>query len=132
VWNYSCQGIGQLRSALPLVLEHETNGLSALMRELVGEMAERLRTLDDYLRRHDQRIAAKSVRRFTKRRTWSSWNGLLRIGGHWLVDVKPTDEWAPSSQRALLSHPPSILNAAMRQLVRMPAALPYVTRIEPA
>jgi hypothetical protein len=27
------------------------------MRELVGEMAERLRTLDDYIRRHDQRIA---------------------------------------------------------------------------
>jgi hypothetical protein len=27
------------------------------MRELVGEMAERLRTLDDYLRSHDRRIA---------------------------------------------------------------------------
>ncbi len=51
------KAIGRLRAALPLVLEDETNGLSALMREVVGEMAERLRTLDDYLRRHDQRIA---------------------------------------------------------------------------
>jgi transposase len=51
------KAIGRLRAALPLILENETNGLSALMRELVGEMAARLRTLDDYLRRHDQRIA---------------------------------------------------------------------------
>lgn len=51
------KAIGRLRAALPLILENETNDLSALMRELVGEMAERLRTLDDNLRRHDQRIA---------------------------------------------------------------------------
>jgi len=51
------KAIGRLRAALPVVLADETNGLSALMRELIGQMAERLRTSDDYIRRHDQRIA---------------------------------------------------------------------------
>jgi len=65
---------GRLRAALPLVLEDETNGLSALMRELVGEMAERLRTLDDYTRRRDQRIA----RLFQKDERWQR---LVKVEG---------------------------------------------------
>jgi transposase len=51
------KAIGRLRAALPLILEDESNGLSGLMRELMGEMAERLRVLDDQIQRHDQRIA---------------------------------------------------------------------------
>ena len=51
------RAITRLRAALPLILEDESNRLSALMRELLSEMAERLRTLDDHLRQYDQRIA---------------------------------------------------------------------------
>jgi transposase len=41
------KAIGRLRAAVPRILEDQTNGLSALMRELVAEMAERLRGLDE-------------------------------------------------------------------------------------
>jgi transposase len=51
------QAIARLRATLPVILEDESNRLSALMRELLGEMAERLRMLDDRLRQYDQRIA---------------------------------------------------------------------------
>ena len=51
------QAIARLRAALPLMLEDQSNRLSALMREVLGEMAERLRMLDDRLRQYDQRIA---------------------------------------------------------------------------
>src|SRR6266446_884384 len=51
------QAIARLRAALPVILEDEGNRLSALMRELLGELAERLRMLDDRLRQYDQRIA---------------------------------------------------------------------------
>jgi transposase len=51
------KAIGRLRAAVPRILEDQTSGLSALMRELVAEMAERLRGLDEQIRRHDQRIA---------------------------------------------------------------------------
>ena len=51
------QAIARLRAALPEILEDESNRLSALMRELLGEMAERLRMLDERLRQYDQRIA---------------------------------------------------------------------------
>jgi transposase len=51
------QAIARLRAALPVILEDQSNRLSALMRELLGEMAERLRMLDDRLRQYDQRIA---------------------------------------------------------------------------
>jgi transposase len=54
---FPLEPITRLRSALPLILEDESNRLSALMRELLGEMAERLRLLDDCLRQYDQRIA---------------------------------------------------------------------------
>ncbi|HKN20826.1 MAG TPA: IS110 family transposase [Terracidiphilus sp.] len=50
------QAIARLRRALPLILEDVSNGLSGVMRELLGEMAERLRMLDDCLRPYDQRI----------------------------------------------------------------------------
>ena len=50
------QAIARLRRALPLILEDASNGLSGVMRELLGEMAERLRMLDDCLRQYDQRI----------------------------------------------------------------------------
>ncbi len=50
------QAIARLRRALPLILEDESNRLSALMRELLGEMAERLRMLDDRLRPYEERI----------------------------------------------------------------------------
>src|ERR1700674_1795195 len=51
------QAIARLRAALPVILEDQSNRLSALMRELLGEMAERLRMFDDRLRQYDQRIA---------------------------------------------------------------------------
>ena len=51
------KAIARLRAAVPVILEDQTNGLSGLMRELVGEMAERLRGLDEQIRCHDQRIA---------------------------------------------------------------------------
>ena len=50
------QAIARLRAALPVILEDQSNRLSALMRELLGEMAERLRMLDDRLRQYDRRI----------------------------------------------------------------------------
>jgi transposase len=50
------QAIARLRPALPLILEDQSNRLSGLLRELLGEMAERLRLLDDRLRQYDQRI----------------------------------------------------------------------------
>jgi transposase len=51
------QAIARQRAALPVVLEDQSNRLSWLMRELLGEMAERLRLLDDRLRQYDQRVA---------------------------------------------------------------------------
>jgi transposase len=50
------QGIGRLRQALPSLLEDPDNGLSGLFREMLGEMAERLRWLDDRCRHYEQRI----------------------------------------------------------------------------
>ena len=50
------QAIARLRRALPLILEDAPNGLSRVMRELLGETAERLRMLDDRLRQYDQRV----------------------------------------------------------------------------
>ena len=56
------QAIARLRAALPLILEDQGNRLSALIRELLGEMAERLRLLDDRLRQYDQRIMVPAGR----------------------------------------------------------------------
>lgn len=64
------KAIARLRAAVPLILEDQTNG-RGLMRELVAEMAERLRVLDEQIRRHDQRIvrfcqAAERCRRLVE------------------------------------------------------------------
>jgi transposase len=50
------RGRGHLRRSLPLVLEDESNGLSGLMREQIGEVAERLKFFEERLRRYDLRI----------------------------------------------------------------------------
>lgn len=50
------RGRGHLRRGLPVVLEDESNGLSGLMRELIGEVAERLKFLENRLRHYDLRI----------------------------------------------------------------------------
>jgi len=50
------RGFAQLRRALPVLLEDRDNGLSAVMRELLGEIGERLRFFDDRLRRYDLTI----------------------------------------------------------------------------
>jgi len=39
----AAQGIGQLRRALPRIVEDTDNGLGGLFREMLGEMAGRLR-----------------------------------------------------------------------------------------
>ena len=62
------QGIGRLRQALPSLLEDPDNGLSGLFREMLGEMAERLRGLDDRCRHYEQRIGARSALRVAQRR----------------------------------------------------------------
>ena len=50
------RGFAQLRRALPVILEDQDNGLSAVMRELLGEIGERLRFIDDRLRKYDSII----------------------------------------------------------------------------
>jgi transposase len=48
------QGAVPLRRALALILEEQDNGISDLLRELLVEMSERQRLLDDRLKRYDQ------------------------------------------------------------------------------
>jgi transposase len=50
------QGVAHLRRALPLILEDCANGLSGVMRELLGEIGERLRFIEERLRQYDLRI----------------------------------------------------------------------------
>jgi transposase len=50
------RGVGQLRRALPIILEDRDNRLSGVMRELLGESSERLRFIDERLRRYDSTI----------------------------------------------------------------------------
>ena len=50
------QGVARLRRALPTILEDRENGLSGVMRELLGEIGERLRFIDDRLRKYDLTI----------------------------------------------------------------------------
>src|SRR5215470_11543024 len=47
------RGFAQLRRAIPVILEDRDNGLSAVMRELLGEIGERLRFIDDRLRKYE-------------------------------------------------------------------------------
>lgn len=51
------RGIAPLRRMLPVILEDAENGLSGLFREMLVEMAERLRVLDERLRQYDLRVA---------------------------------------------------------------------------
>ena len=44
------RGSAQLRRALPLILEDRDNGLSGVLRELLGEIGERLQFIDARLR----------------------------------------------------------------------------------
>ena len=44
-----------MRRMLPVILEDAENGLSGLFREMLVEMAERLRVLDERLRQYDLR-----------------------------------------------------------------------------
>jgi len=48
--------VAHLRRALPVILEDRENGLSGVMRELLGEIGERLRFIDDRLRKYDLTI----------------------------------------------------------------------------
>jgi len=50
------RGRASLRRSLPLVLEDDSNGLSVMMRELISEVAERLKFLEQQLRQYDLRI----------------------------------------------------------------------------
>jgi transposase len=51
------RGMAPLRRMLPVILEDAENGLSGLFREMLVEMAERLRVLDERLRQYDLRVA---------------------------------------------------------------------------
>lgn len=51
------QGIRQVRSHLPLILEDAENNLSALSREMFAEQYEKLKALDREIKEQDQRIA---------------------------------------------------------------------------
>jgi transposase len=50
------QGIGHVRRALPVILEDPDNGLSGLIRELIGEISERLKFIEERLHQYDLRI----------------------------------------------------------------------------
>lgn len=50
------QGVAHLRCALPSILEDHDNGLSGMIRELLGEISERLKFIEDRLRQYDLRI----------------------------------------------------------------------------
>jgi transposase len=51
------RGIAPLRRMLPLILEDGENELSGAFREMLLEMAERLRVLDQGIREYDLRVA---------------------------------------------------------------------------
>jgi transposase len=51
------QGIGRVRKAIPLIVEDADNGLSALCRELLWDVYQRLCTLDAEITRYNARIA---------------------------------------------------------------------------
>lgn len=50
------RGLAPLRRALPVLLEDRDNRLSGVMRELLGEIGERLRFIDERLRKYDLTI----------------------------------------------------------------------------
>ena len=50
------KGIAPLRRILPAVLAQEENGLSGLFRDLLAEMSERLRLVDQRIKHYDQQV----------------------------------------------------------------------------
>jgi transposase len=50
------RGLAPLRRAIPVILEDLENGLSGVMRELLAEIGERLRFIDERLRKYDLTI----------------------------------------------------------------------------
>jgi len=50
------RGLAPLRRAIPVILEDLDNGLSGVMRELLAEIGERLRFIDERLRKYDLTI----------------------------------------------------------------------------
>jgi transposase len=50
------QGLAPLRRELPLLLDDEENQLSGFFREMLGEMAERLKLLDQRIRQYDSKV----------------------------------------------------------------------------
>ncbi len=50
------KGIAPLRRELPLILDDGPNQLSGIFREMLGEMAERLRLLDQRIRQYDAKV----------------------------------------------------------------------------
>lgn len=50
------KGIAPLRRILPGILAQEENGLSGLFRDMLAEMSERLRLVDERIKRYDQQV----------------------------------------------------------------------------
>jgi transposase len=71
------QGSARLRRALAVILEERDDGVSELLREMLVEMGERLRWLEQRLKRYDLRIAtlARGDERAARLRRWK---GLVR------------------------------------------------------
>ena len=55
-------GVARLRRALPTILEEEANNLSAAMREMLAETAERLRMTEERIKRYDTEIVRHCAR----------------------------------------------------------------------
>ena len=55
-------GVARLRRALPTILEEEANNLSAAMREMLAETAERLRMTEERIKRYDTEIVRRCAR----------------------------------------------------------------------
>jgi hypothetical protein len=78
------QGAVPLHRALALILEERDNGVSEILRELLVEMSERQRLLEDRLKRYDQRITefARADERAGR---------LMAVGGSWSADRHRAD-----------------------------------------
>jgi hypothetical protein len=78
------QGVAHLRRALPLILEDGANGLSGVMRELLREIGERLKFIEERLRQYDLWIQRLQLRRFRSvaqlRRRPGDWCSVAFVG----------------------------------------------------
>jgi transposase len=68
------QGIGRIRKAIPVLVEDADNGLSALCRELLWDVYQRLGTLDAEIPRYNARIAQLAAQS-------EVWQRLARVPG---------------------------------------------------